>query len=321
MGPVELAVSSFGQTNKITPLQITTAVCALVNGGYLVTPHIVDKIIDSNGNVIETKGTQVKRQVISEDTSKQMRTILETIVSQNGGSNAYILGYRIGGKSGTAERIDEHNAAKAKDPNAKMTYVADFCAAVPMDDPKIVMLVAYDTPSGTAYYGSQVAAPVVSAVFNDALEHLGIYPTYTAEEQEEMDAVVPYVQGSLSMVAESTLAARGFKARIVGDATAANATVKRQIPGSSATIKKGSTVVLYLDSDAELEKGKVPNVIGKNADEANKIITDAGFNIKIVGGAAQNAEAVAVDQSLTPGVTAYLGSVISVTFQYNTQSD
>ncbi len=320
MGPVELASSAFGQTNKITPIQMCTALCAIVNGGKLVTPHLVDKIIDSNGNVIEAKGTQVKRQVISEDTSKQMRTILETIVSQNGGTNAYIAGYRIGGKSGTAERIDEYNAEKAKNPNAKMTYISTFAAAVPMDDPEIVILVAFDTPTGTAFYGSQVAAPVVSAIFNDSLEHLGIYPTYTAEEQEEMDAVVPYVIGNLSMKAESMLAAKGFKARIIGDASS-NATVKRQIPSSQATIRKGSTVILYLDSEQEPETGKIPNVIGKNAEEANKAITDAGFNIKIIGGAAQNADAVAVEQSVAAGTEAEKGSVVAVTFQYNTQSD
>lgn len=321
MGQVELASSAFGQTNKITPIQMCTALCAIVNGGYLVTPHLVDKILDSSGNVIETKGTQVKRQVISEDTSKQMRTILETIVSQNGGSNAYIMGYRIGGKSGTAERIDEHNAAKALDPNAKMTYISTFAASVPMDDPEIVILVAFDTPTGSAFYGSQVAAPVVSAIFNDSLEHLGIYPTYTAEEQEEMDAVVPYVLNSLSMKAESTLAAKGFKVKIIGDATASDATVKRQIPSSNATIRKGSTVLLYLDTETEAETGKVPNVIGMNANEANKRITEAGFNIKIVGGAAQNADAVAVEQSIEAGTVKEIGSVVSVTFQYNTQSD
>lgn len=320
MGPVELASSSFGQTNKITPIQMCTALCAIVNGGYLVTPHLVDKIIDSNGNVIETKGTQIKRQVISEDTSKQMRTILETIVNQNGGTNAYIAGYRIGGKSGTAERIDEHNAELLTDPNAKMTYISTFAAAVPMDDPEIVILVAFDTPMGSAFYGSQVAAPVVSAIFNDSLEHLGIYPTYTAEDQQEMDAVVPYVIGNQSLKAESTLAARGFKTRIVGDASS-NATVVRQIPGSQSTIRKGSTVVLYLDSETEIETGKVPNVIGMSADKANTAITNAGFNIKIVGGAAQNADAVAVEQSVAAGTTANKGSVITVTFQYNTQSD
>lgn len=320
MGPVELASSAFGQTNKITPIQMCTALCAIVNGGKLVTPHVVDKILDSNGNVIETIGTQVKRQVISEDTSKQMRTILETIVNQNGGTNAYIAGYRIGGKSGTSERIDEHNAELKTNPDAKMTYISTFAAAVPMDDPEIVILVAFDTPTGSAFYGSQVAAPVVSAIFNDSLEHLGIYPTYTAEEQEEMDAVVPYVIGNQSLKAASTLSAKGFKTRIVGDPES-NATVVRQIPSSQSTIRKGSTVVLYLDAETEIETGKVPNVIGMSADKANEAITNAGFNIKIVGGAAQNADAVAVEQDVEANTTAEKGSVITVTFQYNTQSD
>ncbi|MCH5206032.1 MAG: PASTA domain-containing protein [Oscillospiraceae bacterium] len=319
MGPVELASSSFGQTNKITPIQMCTAICAIVNGGYLVTPHLVDKIIDSNGNVVETKSTQIKRQVISEDTSKQMRGILETIVSQNGGTNAYIAGYRIGGKSGTAERIDENNAAKLLDPNAPMTYVSTFAAAVPMDDPQIVMLVAADTPTGTQYYGSAVAAPVVSAVFKEGLEHLGIYPTYTAEEQAEMDAIVPYVQGNLSQKAESLLTAAGFETRIIGDASS-NATVTRQIPTSGQSIPKGSTVLLYLGNETP-EKGTVPDVIGKSVQQANELITNAGFNIKISGGAAQNINAVAVEQSVYAGMELNKGSVIEVTFQYNTQSD
>lgn len=321
MGQVELASSAFGQTNKITPIQMCTALCAIVNGGYLVTPHVVDKIIDSNGNVIETKGTQVKRQVISEETSAQMRTILETIVSQNGGSNAYIAGYRIGGKSGTAERIDEYNAERLTNPNAKMTYVSTFAAAVPMDDPEIVTLVALDTPTGTAFYGSQVAAPVVSALFKDSLEHLGIYPTYTAEEQANMDALVPNVIGTQSMRAESLLAAKGFKWEHVGGEPADDARVVSQIPRSNSPIPKGSTVLLYYDREEEIQTAKVPNVIGKNAAEANSIITAAGFNIKITGGAAQNVNAVATEQNIDPGAIVYKGSVIEVTFQYNTQSD
>lgn len=319
MGPVELASSSFGQTNKITPIQMITAECAIVNGGYLVTPHLVDKIIDSDGNVIETIGTTVKRQAISEDTSKQMREILETIVSQNGGSNAYIAGYRIGGKSGTAEKIDEHNQALATDPNAHMTYVSTFVAAVPMNDPEIVMLVAADTPTGTEYYGSAVAAPVVSEVFKEGLEHLGIYPTYTAEEQAEMDAIVPWVVGNLSMKAETLLTSAGFKTRVVGDASE-SATVKRQIPPSGSSIPKGSTVVLYLDN-SDPETGVVPNVIGCSVDKANELITNAGFNIKISGGAAQNADAKAVEQSVAEGTTLNKGSVVEVTFRYNVQSD
>lgn len=320
MGPVELATSAFGQSNKITPIQMCTALCAVVNGGYLVTPHVVDKIIDSNGNVIETKGSQIKRQVISEETSAQMRVIWETIVSQNGGSNAYMPGYRIGGKSGTAEKIDERNEALKTDPNAKMTYVATFAAAVPMDDPKIVMLLAFDTPTGPSYYGSAVAGPVTSAIFSDSLEHLGIYPTYTAEEQQNMDAAVPYVVGSLSFSAEASINARGFKARIIGE-PALDAKVVRQVPGAGSTIPKGSTVLLYFDKDQKSETATVPNVIGKNVAAANEALSAAGLNIKIVGGAAQNADAVAVEQSISAGTKAEQGSVVSVTFQYNTQSD
>lgn len=319
MGPVELAVCSFGQSNKITPIQMCTAMCAIVNGGYMVTPHLVDKILDSNGNVIETKETEVKRQVISKDTSDRMRSILEEIVTFNGGSNAYIQGYRIGGKSGTAERIDEYNAAGGKDGGANMTYVATFGAAVPMDDPQIVMLIAIDTPTGYSFYGSTVAAPVVSAVFKDGLEHLGIYPTYTKEEQEKMDAVVPYVLGSLSMKAESSLVARGFKVRSIGE-TAENMTVMKQVPAAGTSIPKGSTVLLYY-GDSETQTAAVPNVIGLSVAEANERITSAGFNIKIIGGAAQNTNAVAISQSFYEGVVINKGTVIEVEFQYESYAD
>ena len=320
MGLVELASSSFGQTNKVTPIQVATAICAIVNGGYLVTPHLVDKVLDSDGNVVETKQTVIKRQVISEETSETMRGIMENIVNTNGGSNAYISGYRIGGKSGTTERIDEYNAAGGKAAGAKMTYVSSFAAMAPADDPQIVMLVMADTPMGTQYYGSAVAAPVVSAVFKEGLEHLGIYPTYTAEEQAKMDATVPYVLGSKSMNAESSLSAAGFDVRFVGDSSS-DATVTTQIPTSGSTIPKGSTVVCYLGNDLELEVGVVPDVTGMTVSQANNEITNAGFNIKIEGGAAENSSALAVDQDLAPGTEVYKGNVITVTFQVNNYSD
>lgn len=319
MGPVDLAMSSMGQTNKITPIQMCTAFCAIVNGGYLVTPHLVDKILDSNGNVVETKTTQVKRQVISKETSDTMRGILENIVKENGGHNAYIAGYRIGGKSGTAEKIDEYNKERAENPNAHMTYIGTFAAAVPMDNPQIVMLVMVDTPTGPQYYGSAVACPVVSAVFSEGLEHLGIYPTYTAEEQAKMDAIVPNIVGDMAMYAQSYLTANYFKVRFVGDPSS-DATVKDMVPPSGSSIPKGSTVVVYLD-DSEREIGEVPNVLNMSVDEANKTITDAGFNIKILGGAAENASAVATMQSYGAGAALYKGSVIEVTFQANSFGD
>ena len=319
MGQVELASSAFGQTNKITPIQMCTAFCAIVNGGNLVTPHLVDKILDSDGNVVETKETQIKRQVISEDTSAQMREILETIVTENGGHNAYIAGYRIGGKSGTAEKIDEYNNAGGSAAGAKMTYISTFAAAVPMDDPQIVMLVLADTPTGPEYYGSAVACPVVSAVFKEGLEHLGIYPTYTAEEQAKMDTVVPWVIGNLSMYAESVLAANDLKAEFVGNASG-DAEVTATIPNSGATIPKGSKVVVYL-GDAELESGIVPSVVGMSAAEANEAITNAGFNIKLTGGAAANSDAVATSQSFEAGSSIYKGTVIEGTFQASSFGD
>lgn len=320
MGLVELASSSFGQTNKVTPIQMTTALCAIVNGGYLVTPHVVDKVLDSDGNVVETKQPNIKRQVISEETSALMREIMENIVDTNGGSNAYISGYRIGGKSGTTERIDEFNAAGGEAAGAHMTFVASFGAFAPADNPKVVMLVMADTPTGTSYYGSAVAAPVVSAVFKEGLEHLGIYPTYTAEEQAKQDASVPYVLGKKSMNAESSLNAAGFEVRFVGDPASAE-TVSTQIPSSGTTAPKGSTVVLYLGTENELEKGVVPNVVGMTVEQANKTLANAGFNIRIEGGAAENSSAEATMQSVAEGTEAYKGSVVEVTFQLNGWSD
>ena len=320
MGLVELASSSFGQTNKVTPLQMTTALCAIVNGGYLVTPYVVDKMLDSDGNVVKTTETRIKRQVISEETSAQMRQILETVVNENGGSNAYINGYRIGGKSGTTEKIDEYNKLKAETGVDHMTYVPSFAAFAPADDPQIVMLVMADTPTGTQYYGSAVAAPVVSAVFKEGLPHLGIYPTYTAEELAKMDAAVPYVMGMEAQRAEAKLNADGFEVRYVGD-PASGATVSTQIPASGSSIPKGSTVVLYLGNEYDLESAVIPNVTGMTVSQANEAITNAGFNIKISGGAAENANAVASAQYPVGGTDGYKGNVVEVTFQVNGYSD
>ena len=320
MGLVELASSSFGQTNKVTPLQMTTALCAIVNGGYLVTPYVVDKMLDSDGNVVKTTETRIKRQVISEETSAQMRQILETVVNENGGSNAYINGYRIGGKSGTTEKIDEYNKLKAETGVDHMTYVPSFAAFAPADDPQIVMLVMADTPPGTQYYGSAVAAPVVSAVFKEGLPHLGIYPTYTAEELAKMDAAVPYVMGMEAQRAEAKLNADGFEVRYVGD-PASGATVSTQIPASGSSIPKGSTVVLYLGNEYDLESAVIPDVTGMTVSQANEAITNAGFNIKISGGAAENANAVASAQYPVGGTDGYKGNVVEVTFQVNGYSD
>ena len=309
MGLVELASSSFGQTNKITPLQMITAYCAAINGGYLVTPHVVDKIVDSDGNVIKSAEIEVKRQVISEDTSATMRQLLWNVVEENGGSNAYISGYKIGGKSGTSEKLDEYS----KD---AMRYVSTFCAFTPADDPQIAMLVIVDEPMSGTYYGSAVAAPVVSAVFSECLEYLGIYAQYTAEELAGQNTTVPYLTGMNPLAAVTKLNAEGLKCTIIGSETG---TITDTVPGTGATIPKNGTVVVYTDGKERLT-ATVPNVLGMTVDEANAAITNAGLNISLSGGAINNESAKASAQSIEAGTEVYKGAVIEVTFVVNDET-
>lgn len=303
MGPVELASSAFGQTNKITPLQMITAYAAAVNGGYLVTPHVVDKIVDSTGNVIKTMDTEVKRQVISEDTSATMRVLLENVVKNNGGSNAYIEGYRIGGKSGTSEKLDEY-------PTEAMRYVGSMCCFTPADKPEIIMLVMVDEPFNGKIYGSAVAAPVVSAVFSECLENVGIYAQYTAEELENQDTTVPYILGMDGLAAVTKLNEYGLKYEFVGDE---NGTVTNTTPGAAMSIPKGGIVVIYMD-EKEKKIALVPNVVGMTVEQANTAITNAGLNISLSGGAIENENAKAVSQSIEAGAQAYRGAVVEVKF-------
>ena len=309
LGPVELASSAFGQTNKITPLQMITAYAAAVNGGYLVTPHVVDKIVDCTGNVIMTNSTEVKRQVVSEETSATMRMLLENVVLNNGGSNAYIAGYRIGGKSGTSEKLDEYS-------NANMRYVGSMCCFTPADDPEIIMLVMVDEPYNGQIYGSAVAAPVISAVFSECLEYMGIYAQYTAEELAEQDTTVPYIIGSNGLAAITTLNTYGLEYEFVGDE---NGKVTATTPGAGYTIPKGGKVVVYMD-DSEKKTTVVPDVYGMTVEQANAAITSAGLNISLSGGAVSNAKAKAVSQSIAPGSEAYRGAVVEVTFILNDET-
>lgn len=316
MGIVELSSSAFGQTNKVTPIQMVTAVCAAVNGGKLLTPYVVDKIIDGNGNVVEATEPTVRRQVISEETSATMRRILEDVVNFNGGSNAYMTGYRIGGKSGTSEKIDDYNNGK----HDELRYVATFSAVVPANDPEYVMLVVADEPTSGYIYGSAIAAPVVSAVFKESLEYLNIYPQYTDEELEKQDVTVPYVAGYNSIRAEAMLTAEGLQAEIVGS-TEDGALVGGQYPQQGTPIPKGGKVVLYMGEMTldKFELREVPDVRGMTVTEANKAITEAGFNIKLQGAFGSN-EARAVYQSFTAGTYQYRGEVIKVDFLVNDET-
>ncbi len=304
MGTVELASSSFGQTNKITPIQMICAYAAAINGGYLVTPHVVDKIIDSDGNVIKTVDTTIKRQVISEETSELMRQITENIVTTNGGTNAYIPGYRIGGKSGTSQKLDEYG-------EHNMRYVGSFCAFTPANDPEYIMLVCVDEPLGASYYGSAVAAPAVSAVFSECLEYLNVYPQYTAEELAQQDVLVPYVYDFAILDAIAKLNESGLKYEIVGDESVG--VVDFTMPLAATNIPRDGTVVIYM-MGAEDNMVTVPNVVGMTVEQANLALVNAGLNISLEGGAVNNATATASMQSIEAGEEVRRGTVVSVTF-------
>ena len=315
MGIVELSSSAFGQTTKVTPIQMVTAAAAVVNGGKLVTPYVVDKIIDSDGNVVKSAQTVVRRQVISEETSATMRKILEDVVTANGGGNAYMSGYRIGGKSGTSEKIDDYNSGKTPE----LRYVATFCAIVPIDDPEYVMLVVCDEPTSGYIYGSAIAAPVVSAVFKEGLEYMGIYPQYTADELAQQDVTVPWVGGYNSIRAEAQLTAAGLKAEYIGSTDGTEVT--GQVPSAGTVMPSGSTVMLYMGDIplSDYRMSTVPNVIGMTVEEANKALIEAGLNISITG-AATGSEAKAVSQSVNSGLVVYRGSVIEVNFLVNNET-
>lgn len=315
MGIVELSSSAFGQTTKVTPIQMVTAAAAVVNGGKLVTPYVVDKIIDGEGNVVKSAQTVVKRQVISEETSATMRQILEDVVTANGGGNAYMSGYRIGGKSGTSEKIDDYNSGKTPE----LRYVATFCAIVPIDDPEYVMLVVCDEPTSGYIYGSAIAAPVVSAVFKEGLEYMGIYPQYTADELAQQDVTVPWVGGYNSIRAEAQLTAAGLKAEYIGSTDGTEVT--GQVPSAGTVMPSGSTVMLYMGDIplSDYRMSTVPNVIGMTVEEANKALSNAGLNISI-SGAATGSEAKAVSQSVNSGLSVYRGTVIEVNFLVNNET-
>ncbi len=307
MGRVELASSSFGQTNKITPIQMICAYAAAINGGYLVTPHVVDKIIDSSGNVIKTTEATIKRQVISGETSELMRQITETIVADNGGSNAYIAGYRIGGKSGTSEKLDIYG-------KNNMRYIGSFCAYTPANSPEYIMLVCVDEPRGGKYYGSMVAAPVVSAVFSECLEYLGIYPQYTAEELAEQEVSVPYVYGYSLLDAITTINSKGLKYEVIGDENVG--IVDYTLPHATEYMGKGGTVMIYMEG-AEETTVTVPNLTGLTVEQVNSKLTNLGLNVSLSGGAINNADAVASSQTVAEGTEVSKGTVIGVTFLVN----
>lgn len=304
MGGVDLAVASFGQNFTITPIQMITACAAVSNGGYVVQPHVVSKITDSKGNVIKTVDKKVKRQVISDDTSKKMNEYLEYNTERQGAAAGYISGYKVAGKSGTTEKrgVTKFESSFSED------YISSFCGYAPADDPQIAMLVFFDTPDGDAYYGSQVSSPVFINIMSEVLPYLDVKTSYTDEELGYVDASAGDYTGVSVDEAKTAVEADGFTATVKGNGS----TVISQIPTVSSGLQKGGSIVLYTDSDSQSETVSVPSLIGLSPDEVNDVASAYGLNVSFSG--ATTSSGTSSSQNIEAGTSVSPGTVITVSF-------
>ncbi len=307
LGEVELSSSAFGQAMAVTPLQMCTAISAAVNGGYLVTPHVVDKITDQNGNVVEEVGANVRRQVISEEASETIRQIMEYEVGDGsttgGGSNAYVAGYRIGGKSGTSEQLNMQRRA-----DGDYKKVASFAAVLPANDPEILVYVMLDDPNNARTdYSSILAAPVVGNIISEIAPYLGIATDGIDRSQSTIK--VPNLVGKEWSSAQVALNNKGLKHQLVeseSDQTAA--VVTYQYPHAGANVASGTTIYLYTDTYSGSHT-EVPDVTGKSADFARQMLTAAGLNCRVEGGTAGTVQT----QSEAAGSSVQKGTVVTIT--------
>jgi len=304
MGGVDLAVASFGQNFSITPIQMITACAAVSNGGYVVQPHVVSKITDSKGNVIKTVDKKIKRQVISDDTSKKMNEYLEYNTERQGAAAGYISGYKVAGKTGTSEKkgVTKVESSFSED------YISSFCGYAPADDPQIAMLVFFDTPDGDAYYGSQVSSPVFINIMSEVLPYLDVKTSYTDEELGYVDASAGDYTGVSVDEAKTAVEADGFTATVKGSGS----TVISQIPTVSSGLQKGGSIVLYTDSDSQSETVSVPSLIGLSPDEVNNVASAYGLNVSFSG--ATTSSGTSSSQDIEAGTSVSPGTVITVSF-------
>lgn len=300
-GKVELSSTSFGQSFKVTPLELVTALSAAVNGGQLMQPYVVKQVLDPEGNVIETTQPTVRRQVISAETSETVRYLVEKVVDGGSGANAAVPGYRIGGKTGTSEILDEVGNDR---------YVLSFVGFAPMENPQYAVLVMLDQPNLENPYGSVIAAPVVGAIFQEMLPYVGIEPTYTEEQRAETESDVPNLIGMKPHDAQAELTARGLQTRMIGS----GASVVQQIPQGGKSMPKGMTVTIYTDEESINSEVTVPDVVGMTPQQANQaIVTEAGLNIDLRGVLTDGAITYVAEQWPLAGTTAKTGEVVIVT--------
>ena len=315
-GTSYLISTSFGQTVKPTPIQLVRAISAVVNGGYLLEPHVVSEVLDSEGNVIQKNSRTVVRQVIYEETSKTMCQLIESVVTEGTAKNAQVVGYRIGGKTGTAEKTDQ------KDENGQQTRdkIVSFVGIAPMDDPKYVVLVALDTPSSSSGYyisGGQMGAPTVAAIFEDILPYLGVEGEYSDEDMSRVAVRMPNVTGLTESEAAKRLKENYLDYRIIGDGDK----IVSQIPAHGRELPGNSTVLLYTDDSMPTDQVTVPNLVGLTVAQANQELANAGLYMQAKGVDSTASYVIAAQQDIDPGVQVARGTMIVVTFIDTTATD
>ena len=307
LGEVQLASSAFGQAMAVTPLQVCTAISAAVNGGYLVTPHVVDKITDQNGNVVDEVGANVRRQVISESASETIRQIMEYEVgdgsTSGGGSNAYVAGYRIGGKSGTSEQLNMERRA-----DGDYKKVASFAAVLPANDPEILVYVMLDDPNNARTdYSSILAAPVVGNIISEIAPYLGI--ATDGIDRSQTTVKVPNLVSKEWSNAQVALNNKGLKHQLVeSESSQTAAVVTYQYPHAGAEVASGTTIYLYTDTYSGSHT-EVPDVSGKSADFARQMLTAAGLNCQVAGEGTGTVQS----QSEAAGASVQKGTVVTIT--------
>ena len=303
-----LACYAFGQNFNVTPVALLAAQCACVNGGYLYTPYLVEEITDQDGNVVSRHDATPIRQVISTETSALVRDIMEYEVTTGTGKNGQVAGYRIGGKTGTADKVGGN-------------VIVSFVCFAPADDPQVMMLLTLDEPNkwtGTYVSGGNMVAPVASSVMGEILPYLGIEPSYTAEELVGADKTVPNVVGLSKDAAAERLSANGFSFRTVGSGD----TVTDQTPAGGAIVPNSAEIILYLGAEKSGEKCIVPNVVGDSAATANQKIVNAGLIMGVSGATNASSSTVrAISQSIAAGTEVEAGTVVRVQFSDSSVRD
>ncbi len=300
MSIVDLASTSFGQSVRITPLQLISGVCAIANGGRLMKPYLVAGIVDSEGNIIKKTEPTVRRTVISEETSKTVCSMMESVVREGTGKNAYLEGYRIAGKTGTAQKLD----------SGSNTYIASFVSFAPANDPKVALLIGIDSPSGYLTSGGALAAPVAKEVLKSILDYMGIEPQYTETELAKISARAPELEGKALWEARNIASYSGVVLKTVGQGE----TVVSQHPAPGQLMPKGGVVVVYTDKAEERSEISVPDFSGKTVAEANVLAADNSLNI-IFSGPTQEGACEAYGQSPEAGSTVTAGTTVTVYFR------